>query len=138
MFVSSSEYLFYLISSESCSRDKLLVILKHYNCYNYVPAACVNLYSNRCSPDIFIIKESYLVHYKHIPIHIQMHCVDWYHKPPPPKLNDRSLITSPPEGVARYCFHPVCLSVCVCLCVCLCVRPMFWYFIYRLLEEISI
>ena len=32
-------------------------------------------------------------------------------------------ITSPPEGVARYCFHPVCLSVClsVCLCVCLCV-----------------
>ena len=28
------------------------------------------------------------------------------------------IITSPPEGVARYCFHPVCLSVCVCLCVC--------------------
>ena len=23
-----------------------------------------------------------------------------------------SIITSPPEGVARYCFHPVCLSVC--------------------------
>ena len=22
-------------------------------------------------------------------------------------------ITSPPEGVARYCFHPVCLSVCL-------------------------
>ena len=58
------------------------------------------------------------------------------------------LITSPPEGVARYCFHPVCLCVCVsvCLCVCvsvclcvyLCVRPIFWYFISRLLEEISI
>ena len=32
-------------------------------------------------------------------------------------------ITSPPEGVARYCFHPVCLCVClsVCLSVCLCV-----------------
>ena len=29
------------------------------------------------------------------------------------------IITSPPEGVARYCFHPVCLSVCVC------VRPIF-------------
>ena len=28
------------------------------------------------------------------------------------------IITSPPEGVARYCFHPVCLSVCVCVCVC--------------------
>ena len=27
-------------------------------------------------------------------------------------------ITSPPEGVARYCFHPVCLSVCVSVCVC--------------------
>ena len=46
------------------------------------------------------------------------------------------LITSPLEGVARYCFHPVCLSVCVC--VCLCVWPIFWYFISRLLEEISI
>ena len=38
----------------------------------------------------------------------------------------------------------VCLSVCVCVCVCvclsvyLCVRPIFWYFISRLLEEISI
>ena len=31
------------------------------------------------------------------------------------------LITSPPEGVARYCFHPVCLSVCVCVCVSVCV-----------------
>ena len=28
------------------------------------------------------------------------------------------IVTSPPEGVARYCFHPVCLSVCLCLCVC--------------------
>ena len=26
-------------------------------------------------------------------------------------------ITSPPEGVARYCFHPVCLSVSVCVCL---------------------
>ena len=33
------------------------------------------------------------------------------------------LITSPPEGVARYCFHPVCLSVCVSVCLCLCVCP---------------
>ena len=34
------------------------------------------------------------------------------------------VITSPPEGVARYCFHPVCLCVCVCVCVCVraCVR----------------
>ena len=36
-----------------------------------------------------------------------------------------TFITSPPEGVARYCFHPVCLSVClsVCLCVCVSVCP---------------
>ena len=31
------------------------------------------------------------------------------------------VITSPPEGVARYCFHPVCLSVCVCVCLSVCV-----------------
>ena len=30
----------------------------------------------------------------------------------------RMFITSPPEGVARYCFHPVCLCVCVCVSVC--------------------
>ena len=30
------------------------------------------------------------------------------------------LVTSPPEGVARYCFHPVCLSVCVSVCLCVC------------------
>ena len=26
------------------------------------------------------------------------------------------IFTSPPEGVARYCFHPVCLCVCVFVC----------------------
>ena len=26
------------------------------------------------------------------------------------------IITSPPEGLARYCFHLVCLSVCLCVC----------------------
>ena len=31
-----------------------------------------------------------------------------------------SLFTSPPEGVARYCFHPVCLCVCLCVCVSVC------------------
>ena len=33
----------------------------------------------------------------------------------------KCIITSPPEGVARYCFHPVCLCLSVCLSVCLCV-----------------
>ena len=32
----------------------------------------------------------------------------------------------------------VCLCVYLCVCVCLCVLPIFWYFISRLLEEISI
>ena len=47
-----------------------------------------------------------------------------------------NIITSPPEGVAMYCFHPVCLSVClsVCLCVCVCVCPAN----NLVLEEISI
>ena len=35
--------------------------------------------------------------------------------------NLSEIFTSPPEGVARYCFHPVCLSVCVCVCVSVCV-----------------
>ena len=38
-------------------------------------------------------------------------------------IKSAALITSPPEGVARYCFHPVCLSVCGCVCVCVCVCP---------------
>ena len=27
-----------------------------------------------------------------------------------------AIVTSPSEGVARYCFHPVCLSLCVSVC----------------------
>ena len=38
-------------------------------------------------------------------------------------LRNYVFITWPPEGVARYCFHPVCRCVCVsvCLSVCVCV-----------------
>ena len=48
-----------------------------------------------------------------------------------------------PGGGCEVLFSPglsVCLSVCLCVClsVYLCVRPIFWYFISRLLEEISI
>ena len=48
-----------------------------------------------------------------------------------------------PGGGCEVLFSPglsVCLSVCVCVClsVYLCVRPIFWYFMSRLLEEISI
>ena len=31
------------------------------------------------------------------------------------------LLPRPPPGVARYCFHPVCLSVCLSVCVSVCV-----------------
>ena len=43
-----------------------------------------------------------------------------------------------PGGGCEVLFSP-CLSVCVfvCVCVCVCVRPIFWYFISRQLEEIS-
>ena len=45
----------------------------------------------------------------------------------------------PRRGLRGIVFtRSVCLSVCVCVCVCVCVRPIFWYFISRLLEEISI
>ena len=46
-----------------------------------------------------------------------------------------------PGGGCEVLFSPglsVCVCVCVCLSVYLCVRPIFWYFISRLLEEISI
>ena len=36
-------------------------------------------------------------------------------------LGANIVISSPPEGVARYCFHLVCLCVCLCVCVCVCV-----------------
>ena len=36
-------------------------------------------------------------------------------------VNSGCVVTSPPEGVARYCFHPVCLSVCLCVCLSVCV-----------------
>ena len=69
------------------------------------------------------------------------HILDIFSGPvAPPTVHGSGVwfITSPPEGVARYCFHPVCLSVClsvcvsVCLCVCVCVcvsgRYLVFYF----------
>ena len=45
------------------------------------------------------------------------------------------VITSPQRRLRGIVFI---LSVCVCVCLCVCVRPIFWYFISRLLEDISI
>ena len=39
-------------------------------------------------------------------------------------------ITSPPEGVGRYCFHPVCLSVCLYVCVFVCVSGQYLVFYF--------
>ena len=48
-------------------------------------------------------------------------------------------VTSPPEGVARYCFHPVCLSVCLSVCVSVCVFGQYFGILFLgYLEEISI
>ena len=44
------------------------------------------------------------------------------------------IFTSPPEGVARYCFHPDCL----CVSVCLCVRPIFIGFVLNSLKTIDL
>ena len=44
-----------------------------------------------------------------------------------------------PGGGCEVLFSPgLSVCVCVCVCLCVCVRPIFWYFISRLLEEISI
>ena len=56
-------------------------------------------------------------------------------------LTSSKLLPRPRRGLRGIVFtRSVCLSVCVsvCLSVYLCVRPIFWYFISRLLEEISI
>ena len=58
-------------------------------------------------------------------------------------LAEKYIKNRPRRGLRGIVFtRSVCLSVCVCVCVCLsvcvCVRPIFWYFISRLLEEISI
>ena len=60
-----------------------------------------------------------------------------YPKPEDPDVESCSYLA--PGGGCEVLFSPG-LSVCVCVClsVYLCVRPIFWYFISRLLEEISI
>ena len=36
-----------------------------------------------------------------------------------------------PGGVARYCFHPLCLSVCLSVCVCVSVCPARYFGIVK-------
>ena len=55
-----------------------------------------------------------------------------YPPPPPPPV-----ITSPPEGVAMYCFRPVCLSVCVCMPVCLADILVFYFSASRIAIDLK-
>ena len=35
-----------------------------------------------------------------------------------------------PEGFARYCFHPVCMSVCLSVCLSVCVSGQYFGILY--------
>ena len=48
------------------------------------------------------------------------------------------IITSPPEGVARYCFHPVCLSVCVSVCVSVCPANILVFYFSAIRRDIDL
>ena len=48
------------------------------------------------------------------------------------------IVTSPPEGVARYCFHPVCLSVCVSVCVCVCPANILVFYFSAIRRDIDL
>ena len=48
------------------------------------------------------------------------------------------IITSPPEGVARYCFHPVCLSVCLSVCLCVCPADILVFYFSAIRRDIDL
>ena len=48
------------------------------------------------------------------------------------------IITSPPEGVARYCFHPVCLSVCLYVCVSVCPANILVFYFSDIRRDIDL
>ena len=49
-----------------------------------------------------------------------------------------AIFTSPPEGVARYCFHPVCLSVCLCVCLCVCPANILVFYFSTISRDIDL
>ena len=48
------------------------------------------------------------------------------------------VITSPPEGVARYCFHPVCVCVCLSVCVSVCPANIFVFYFSAIRRDIDL
>ena len=50
----------------------------------------------------------------------------------------RAIFTSPPEGVARYCFHPVCLCVCLSVCVSVCPADILVFYFSAIRRDIDL
>ena len=70
--------------------------------------------------------ENYTIDHYSSAHNICSYILQWYALLPRPRRGSRGIVFT----------RSVCVSV--CLCVYLCVRPIFWYFISRLLDEISI
>ena len=49
-----------------------------------------------------------------------------------------TIFTSPPEGVARYCFHPVCLCVCLSVCVSVCPADILVFYFSAIRRDIDL
>ena len=53
-------------------------------------------------------------------------------------LCKKYIFTSPPEGVARYCFHPVCVSVCLSVCVSVCPANILVFYFSAIRRDIDL
>ena len=51
---------------------------------------------------------------------------------------DDLLITSSPEGFARYCFHPVCVSLCQSVCVSVCPANILVFYFSDIRRDIDL
>ena len=117
-------FLIIIFCLDVCQR--MTPCLKRIHPMPNVPLAYVSVY--QCMSDVFhTLAYVSTMRYSVTPPFIPRHWLKWI---------DCYLA---PGGGCEVLSSPglsVCLSVCVS--VYLCVRPIFWYFIYRLLEEISI
>ena len=87
-----------------------------------------NFYFDKVLASGVFVKKSHLISAHH-PVAWCMYWISqWFSFWKKTTIKVKFIFTSPQDGVARYCFNPVGL----------CVWPIFWYFISRLLEQISI
>ena len=49
-----------------------------------------------------------------------------------------NLLPRPPEGVARYCFEPVCVCVCVSVCVSVCPANILIFYFSAIRRDIDL